>query len=81
MVEKLQVILTKSFYYEGVYQLRRVAPEIVEIECPAQHVQLEAVNLTVQLMVEQELYITFDELKALHVKQFEAGSKALLNGT
>lgn len=80
MVGKLQIILAKSFYYVGDYQLRRVSQEQVEIECPELFLRLEAENLTVQLMVEQELYITFDEIKSLHVEQNETGSKRRLSG-
>ena len=81
MVDKLQIIFTKSFYYEGAYQIRQIAPEQLDILCGDIRVHLEAVNLTVQLMVERELYITFDELIALHVAHHEAGSRALLSGS
>lgn len=81
MIEKLQIILAKSFYYQGAYDLRRVAPEQVEIELPELRLYFEAVNLEVQLMVEDELYMTFDELKSLQVEQYDAGSKRLLSGT
>lgn len=80
MVEKLQIIFAKSFYYEGDYQLRRVGAEQVEIEFPELLLRLEAEQLTVQLMVERELYITFDELKALHIEPYEVESKKRLSG-
>lgn len=80
MSERLQIILTKSFYYEGTYELRRVTAEQVEISCSDVLLRLEAECLVVQLMVERELYITFDELKALQIEQHEVDRQKRLSG-
>ena len=79
MLEKMQIIFSKSLYYEGAYELRKLSPEIIIIELDAMQLQIEAENLEIQLMVERELYMTFDRLTQLHIAHHREGAKWALS--